>query len=112
MKIEPALTKEQWAETKDHAEGIRGAPELNARLVGDYPDDCAAMMAKANYLLLDDDPRKISRAAAKAIRFIIEQHFWDDGPTDEGWQSEEMREAERILEQHAAAIEALLPPTE
>jgi hypothetical protein len=102
-RIEPALTKEEWATLREQVCSNEG---VAAWLDECYqPDEVGAVriIAAMNYRLPDSDPRKITRAMIAAIRDAAERHH-DDGDMDDMLAS--MAATHRI----ADALESYLPP--
>jgi hypothetical protein len=101
VKIEPALTAEQWARLHD----IHGIPVEIAAVLAVENNDWHGGMALCNHALPDDDPRKLTVEDVGIIRSFQ----YDFGPMDEDSVRIGKADIER-LQLVADKLAALLPP--
>jgi hypothetical protein len=104
-RIEPALTKEEWATLREQVCSNEG---VAAWLDECYqPDEVGAVriIAAMNYRLPDSDPRKITRARVDALREVAREIDAENKGmiTQCGW-------ADDFLNGLADALESYLPP--
>jgi hypothetical protein len=114
--ITPVLTPEEFASLHDGTlsgislSGI--ADILTNPYEHDDATDAARIIAAMNARLPDGDWRKITREMLSMLNDLYCRAEWmeDEGPPDEGWQSNGLLQALASVRALAAALASYLPP--
>lgn len=116
-EITPALTAEEWAQMGYGDGAVLVRFDLAGEVVLWFEGPLSLgwphkLVAAGNAALPDGHPGKLTRADVSALRDMLDRvrYTWDDGPSDEGWQSDELKRGIVAGDRLAAILASLLPP--